>query len=404
MNKTSTITAVDVGTGVIKVVIVQKEPEEIGFKILGKAENISAGVRKGVVTDPEKVGKIIARTVQEAEKEAGVKVEKIYANINGMHIFSLISKGSISVSRADQEITAEEVERVISAAKTMSLPLNKEIIETIPRDFIVDQERGIKNPIGLSGVRLEVEVVALGVFNPYSESLEKAILNADLQGDDLFLDPVVTARAVLTEEEKEQGVMVINMGAGTTGVSVYEEGDLLHTFVLPVGTNNIRNDIAVGLTVDIETAELIKNKFGFAILGERSMKKEKQVSPSGEEVVFQYNELKKVAEPKISEIFEEIKKELKNISRERSLPAGVVLTGGGAKIPYITDFARKKLGLHCRIGTPRRFSPLEEDTIFSTVCGIVLCGLDLEEKEGKIVNIKNTFSKAKKKMFKFFLP
>jgi cell division protein FtsA len=404
MNKTPIIAAIDIGTGVVKAIIVQKQPEETGFKVLGKAESMSAGVRKGVVMDSEKVGKIIRATISEAEKEAGQVVDKVYANINGMHIFCLSSKGLISVSRADQEIAEDDIDRVISAAKTISVPPNKEIIQIIPREFIVDKERGIKNPLGLSGVRLEAEIIALGVFTPYSNNLCQAILNADLQVEDLILDPVATARAVLTEEEKEQGVMVINIGAGTTGISIYEEGDILHTLVLPVGTNNIRNDIAVGLTVDIETAEFVKNKFGEAILGEKSAKKEKIISSSGEEVIFQLSELKKVAEPKIAEIFEEIGKELKNISRDRQLPAGVVLTGGGAKIPNIADFARKKLGLHCRIGIPRRFFPLDEDTTFSTVCGIVLCGMDIEEKEGREVNIKNTFSKVKKKFFRFFLP
>lgn len=402
MSKISTIAAVDVGTSAVKAIIVQKNPEEAGFKVLGKAENISSGVRKGVVADPETVAKIIRVTVEEAKREAGQEVDEVYSNINGMHIFSLSSKGLISVSRADQEIAQEDVDRVIDAAKTFSLPANKEILEIVPREFIIDREKGIKNPVGLHGIRLETEVVAVGGFTSYSKSLSQAILNANLQVSDLILGPIATARAVLTNQEKELGALVIDFGAGTTGISVYEEGSLLHTAVLPVGTNNIRNDIAIGLKVDIETAEFIKNEFGTSILGEKSTKKEKLKVSSGEEVIFQRNELKKIAEPRIVEILDEIEKELKKISKNRLLPGGVIVTGGGSKIPGLVEFVREKLGLPCRLGIPRRFLSLDEDPSLSTLCGLVLCGMDLEEEEGKI-NFKGTFSKIKK-FFKIFIP
>ncbi len=403
MSKTPTIAAIDIGTGVVKAIIVQKQPEETGFKVLGKAESISAGVRKGVVADPERVSKIIQSTLEEAKKEAGQETDEVYANINGMHIFCLSSKGLISVSRADQEIAQEDVDRVIEAAKTFSLPPNKEILEIFPREFIIDREKGIKNPIGLHGVRLETEIVAVGGFVSYSRNISQAILNSNLQVNDLILGPIATARAVLTNQEKELGVVVIDFGAGTTAISVYEEGDLLHTSVLPVGTNNIRNDIAIGLKVDIETAEFIKNKFGSSILGEKSTKKEKLKLSTGEEISFQRSELRKIAEPRIVEIFEEVEKELKKISRNRLLPAGIVLTGGGAKTPYLVDFARRKLGLPCRLGVPRRFFPLEEDTSYSTLCGLVLSGMDLEEEEGGKLNFKGVFSGIRK-LFRVFVP
>jgi len=402
MSKNPIIAAVDVGTGVVKAIIVQKQPEESGFKVLGKAENISSGVRKGVVNNPERAGRIIQETVSEAQREAGQEVDEIYANLNGMHIFCLSSKGLISVSRADQEIAQEDVDRVIEAAKTFSLPANKEILEIFPREFIIDKEGGIKNPLGLHGVRLETEITAVGGFSSYQRNLTQSILNADLQVSDLIIDPIATARAVLTSQEKELGGVVVDLGAGTTGISVYEEGDLLHTAILPVGTNNIRNDIAIGLKVDIETAEFIKNKFGESILGAKSTKKEKLKLPSGEEINFQRSDLKKIAEPRIYEIFEEIEKELKKIGKSKKLPGGAVLTGGGAKMPGIVEYAREKLGLPCRVGVPRRFFPLEEDTSYCTLCGLVLCGVDLEE-EGGGVNFKGVFSKFKK-VFKVFMP
>jgi len=403
MSKIPTIAAVDVGTSAIKAIIVQKSPEEAGLKVLGRAENISSGVRKGVVSDSESVAKIIRITIEEAKREAGQEVDEVYANINGMHIFCLSSKGLISVSRADQEIAQEDVDRVIDAAKTFSLPPNKEILETFPREFIIDREKGIKNPVGLHGIRLETEVIAVGGFTSYSKSLSQAILSANLQVSDLILGPVAAARAVLTNQEKELGALVIDFGAGTTGISVYEEGVLLHTAVLPVGTNNIRNDIAIGLKVDIETAEFIKNEFGNSILGEKSIKKEKLKISSGEEITFQRNELKKIAEPRIVEILDEIEKELKKISKSRLLPGGVVVTGGGSKIPGLVEFTREKLGLPCRLGVPRRFLSLDEDPSLSTLCGLVLCGMDIEEEDEGKINFKGTFSKIKK-FFSNFIP
>ena len=404
MSKIPTIAAVDVGTSAIKAIIVQKSPEEAGLKVLGRAENISSGVRKGVVSDSESVAKIIRITIEEAKREAGQEVDEVYANINGMHIFCLSSKGLISVSRADQEIAQEDVDRVIDAAKTFFLPPNnKEILETFPREFIIDREKGIKNPVGLHGIRLETEVIAVGGFTSYSKSLSQAILSANLQVSDLILGPIATARAVLTNQEKELGALVIDFGAGTTGISVYEEGVLLHTAVLPVGTNNIRNDIAIGLKVDIETAEFIKNEFGTSILGEKSIKKEKLKISSGEEITFQRNELKKIAEPRIVEILDEIEKELKKISKSRLLPGGVVVTGGGSKIPGLVEFTREKLGLPCRLGVPRRFLSLDEDPSLSTLCGLVLCGMDIEEEDEGKINFKGTFSKIKK-FFSNFIP
>jgi cell division protein FtsA len=405
MSKAPTIAAVDIGTGTIKAIIVQKQADEASFRVLGMAENVSSGVRKGVVSDPEKVGKIIRVTIAEAQKEAGQEIDEVYTNINGVHLFSLLSRGIISVSRADQEISESDVERVIEAAKTFSLPQNKKIIKTISREFIIDKQKGIKNPMGLHGVRLEAEIIAMGGFVSYLKNINQAFERVDIEVEDPIINPLASARAVLTNQEKEVGVMVVDIGAGTTGVSVYEEGELLHTFVLPVGTNDLRNDIAVGLKVDPETAEFIKNKFSDSILeNKKGAKVEKIKLTTGEEISFKRSELRKIAEPRIEEIFCEIGKELKKISREKALPGGVVITGGGAKIPKIKVFAREKLGLYCRIGHPRRFFPLEEDPSYSALCGIVLCGMDLEENGGKSKFDFNIIFSKIKKVFQVFIP
>jgi len=404
VSKKSTIAALDIGTGSIKAIIVERQHKESGFKILGKAESISSGVRKGVVVDPEKAGKVIKATMSEAKKEAGYDIDDVYVNINNAHIFSHFSKGSVSVSRADQEITKEDVERVIEAAQAFTLPQNKEILEVIPREFILDKEGSIKNPVGLHGVRLETEILAIGAFVFHLRNLSQAVLNADLQATDMILGPIAAARAVLTPDEKELGSLVVDLGAGTTGISVFEEGTLLHTAIRPIGTNNIRNDIGIGLQVDVATAEHIRNKFSDSILGPSNAKKEKVRIGTGEEISFKRSEIKKIAEPRLVQIFEEIEKELKKISRDKLLPGGVILTGEGAKTPHLVGLVRKKLGLPCRIGGPRKFFPSEDDIRFSTLCGLILAGMDLEEDyTGGGVNVKGALTKIKN-IFKVFLP
>ncbi len=407
MSNSSTITALDVGTGSVKAIIVEKRPEESGFKVLGRSESISSGVRKGVVSDPEKVSKIISATLNEVRRESGREVREVYVNINGNHISSISSKGLVSVSRADQKISQEDIDRVIEAAKAFSLPSNKEIIEVIPREFTVDKEGGIKDPLGLQGVRLETEILAVSGFSRYSKDLADSVLGADLQVSDLILGPLASAKAVLTQEERELGVAVVDIGAGTTSIAVFEEGNLIHIAVLPVGTNNIRNDIAIGLRINIETAEFIKNKFGASMFGDKKAKKEKIKIPGGEDIVFQRGELKKITEARILEMFEEIGKELKKVSRFGLLPAGVVLTGGGSKAPGLVEFTRKKMGLPCRIGFPRRFFPLDDDPAMSVLCGLALCGFEMEEGEGGRFANFDIFRKAGdkiKKVFRVFIP
>ncbi len=402
MSKLSTITALDIGTGTIKAMIAT--PEDAGFRVIGMAESISSGMRKGVVADTEKVSKIIVSTIEEARRESECSVEEVYANINGSHITSISSRGLVSVSRADQKISQEEVDRVIEAAKAFSLPSNREILEIVPREFIIDKEEGIKDPLGLQGVRLETEILAISGFSRYSEDLTKSILDADLQVSDLVLGPVASAKAVLTQEEKELGVAVIDIGAGTTSLAVFEEGEIMHTAVLPVGMNNIRNDIAIGLQINIEAAEFIKNKFGASTFGDKKSKKEKIKTPEGEDVVFQLSDLRKIVEARILEMFDEINKELKKISRAGLLPAGVVLTGGGANAVGLVDFAKKKMGLPCRIGTPRRFSQIEIDPSLSVLCGLVMYGAESDE-EG-VMEFKSLKGAGKKikKFFKIFIP
>jgi cell division protein FtsA len=396
------ITGLDIGTANIKILVCQKKPKKSQLEVLGQVKEISSGVRKGVVINTEEASKIIKSSIKRTEELSKENIRSALVNVGGAHIFFTNSHGLISVSRADQKISQEDIERVIQAAQTFSLPSNKEILSVIPREFIIDGERGIKEPLGLKGVRLEVEASILGGFAPYLKNLTKVVLDSGLQIDDLILNPLASAQAVLTPREKEIGVLILDIGAGTTGLAVFEEGELIYTTIFPVGSAHITNDIAVGLKCDIDTAEEIKLESG-TLFFKGPDKKKKIETVEGEALIFSQKMLSRIIEARVGEIFEVVNKELKKINRQGKLPAGIVLTGGGAKLPKIKELAKKELRMHCRIGLPQGFSPSLEDPELATVCGLVLLGVDLEGEKNLSSFGRGIFSRIKN-LFKIFLP
>ncbi len=398
------ITGIDVGTGTIKLLVARKNNENSDFEILAKIQRPASGIRKGVVANPEEVAEIISSCLEEAESQINQKIDGVYSNINGSHIFSNISRGLVSVSRADQKISSEDVERVIQAAKAFPLSKNKEILEVFPREFIIDGERGIKNPLEMRGVRFETEALIVGGFSPYIKNATQAILDAGIQINDLVLSHLASAKSVLNVREKEIGVALLDIGSATASLAVFEEGVLIHAVVFPVGSNDITKDIAIGLRTDIDTAEKIKLEFGSCLAGKSDNKKEKiKALGSGEEVVFSRAFLRKIIEARVCEIFDLVKEELEKISKNELLPAGVVLTGGGGKIARIADLAKKTIKLPCRIGEPENFNPPIEDSSFAVACGLVAFGNELEEQNSSDGFGSKMFDKIRR-VFKNFIP
>ena len=406
MAKNLFLTGIDIGSGDIKILVAQKKAKDKNLEVLAGVKESSYGVRKGVVINPEEASRIIKLCLEGTIKSIGRKINSAYVNIGGSHIFSTFSHGLVSVSRADKKISNEDISRVIQAAQTISLSSNKEIIEVSPKDFIVDGDRGIREPLETEGVRLEVEALILGGFSPYLKNLTKTVLSSGIHIDDLIISPLASSRAVLTPREKELGVALIDIGAGTTSLAVFEENNLIHAAILPIGASNITNDIAIGFRTDIDTAERIKIEFGSCIL--RGKEKKSRSSPPVknkiklENLTFSKKALIKIVEARMSEIFGEANKELKKIFRKELLPAGVVLTGGGAKIPRIVELSKKELKLPTRIGCPRGFSPSQQDPSLSTVCGLVLLGADSETEGG--FSFGKGISSRLKKFFKIFIP
>ncbi len=406
MAKPSIITGLDIGTAAIKVLVAQKKPEDGELQALSLIQEPAVGIRKGVVINPDEVSAVLERILEQIKAETGTRIDSVYVNAGGSHLFLTPSHGLISVSRADQRISEEDVSRVLQAAQTFSLPSNKEIFDAIVKEFIIDGQRGIKEPAGLQGVRLEAEVLALGGFAPYLKNLTQAVLNSGLQILDLTPSPTASARACLNNKQKELGVALLDIGAGTSGLAVFEEGDLIHLVILPMGSANITNDIAIGLKCDIDIAERIKIEYGSCCLSSNQPSRQKREKVDiGEEtpLVFSHKQLTEIIEARVLEIFREVNKELKKISREKLLPAGVVLTGGGSKLPKIVELAKKELKLPCKVGKPQTFLGLEKDPSLSTVCGLVLSGADLE-KEGREITFGKGIGNKIKRIFKIFIP
>ncbi len=415
MARSHIITGLDIGTESIKILGVQKGKKESEPEVVAFTQAPSFGIRKGTVINIEEASNSIRSALEDFQNVIGRKIDSVSVNLSGSHIFMTPSRGVVVVSRADQKISQEDIERVMQAAQTFSLPSNKEILDVLPKEFIIDGEKGIKEPLGLQGIRLEVEILALGGFSPYIKNLTKAVLDSGLQISDIFISPLASARSVLKPRQKELGVALLDIGAGTSGFAVFEEGDLIHTAIFPVGSANITNDIAIGLKIDIETAERIKIEFGSCFWrgAKKTKKKEKVKKIDGvrlssaevqeEPLTFSLKMLGEIVEARISEIFDLTNKELKKISRQGKLPAGIVLTGGGAKLPKIVDFAKKELKLPCKIGYPDGISGLEEDPALSSVSGLVLRGIDFEEEKSLPSFQGGVFSKLKR-IFRIFIP
>lgn len=411
MTRTHLITGLDIGTSAIKTLVAQKS-SNTELEVISQVQEPASGTRKGVVIDTEEVSNILGNILERVKTETGARINSVYLNVGGSHIFSTSSHGLVSVSRADQKISEEDVNRVLQAAQTFSLPSNKEIFDVFPREFIVDGEKGIKEALGMQGVRLEAEVLVLGGFSPYLKNLTQAVLNSNLQILDMIPSPISSARACLSPRQKELGVAILDIGAGTSGLAVFEEGDLIHLAIFPIGSGSITNDIAIGLKTDIDVAERMKIEHGSCLLGGKkasgpsrpTARREKIEIGEPEPLVFSQKQLIEIIEARVSEIFGEVNKELKKISREKLLPAGVVLTGGGSKLPKIVELAKKELKLPCRLGKPQGFLDFEKDPSLATVCGLVLEGADLEtEKSPSTFRRTNLFSKLKR-IFKIFIP
>ncbi len=392
------ITGIDIGTGSVKAVSAMRNSDTSEFEILAKVQRPVSGVRKGVVSNVDEVSETISECVKDMEIQTNQKIEGVYVNINGSHMTTSSSRGLVSVSRADQKISSEDMDRVVQAAKAFPMSKNKEIIDVFPKEYMIDGVGGIKDPLDMQGVRFEAEVLIMEGFSQYLKSTTQSILDVGIQVNDLIPGILSAAKSVLSPKEEERGVAIIDIGASTTSMAVFEEGILLHIAVFPIGSNNITNDIAIGLKCDIDTAEKIKIEFTSCVTTKSDKKIEKVLSlESREEISFTRANLRKIVNARICEIFDLAQEELKKISKNELLPAGIVMTGGGSLLPGMSELVKKEFKLPCRVGNPSGFNPPIDDPRFSVACGLIITGYDLEDETGSRI-----FGNAKDKIKRFF--
>ncbi|PIS30878.1 MAG: cell division protein FtsA [Candidatus Portnoybacteria bacterium CG_4_8_14_3_um_filter_40_10] len=415
MPRQKIIIGLDVGSSNIRVAVAEegKEPA-IPFQILGVGQSKALGMRKGAVIDLEETAKNIKEAVAVAERISGIKVESATISLGGDHLGCRSSRGVIAVSRADGEISQEDTERAVRAAAAISLGANREIIQIVPKQFSVDSQQSIKDPVGMRGVRLEVDVLILDGSTPFIKNLLKAIGEAEIETEALVPSPLAAAKAVLDRRQKELGVLVLDLGSATTGFCVFEEGDIIDSCVLPVGSGHITNDLAIGLRTSIDVAEKIKLEYGSVLPDEINKKETISLEKlGGEPGNVSRQKVAEIIEARVAEIFDLAQKRLKQIDRAGLLPAGVVLVGGGAKLPGLVDLAKERLRLPAQIGFPVNFEGVIEevdDPCFATVLGLILCaGEQSEELRGRRSNVFDFSSLAPvvkkfKNWFKSFLP
>ncbi|HVY67971.1 MAG TPA: cell division protein FtsA [Patescibacteria group bacterium] len=416
MSKEQYIVGLDIGTSSIRVVQAKAEADSGKISVIGASAVPSSGMRRGVIVDIEEAVSGISSALEKVERMTGVPVASANVSVSGSHISSVSSHGVIAVSRADGEITENDIIRCVDASQAISIPQNKEVLHVFPKTFTLDGQTGIKDPLGMSGIRLEVDTIIVQAGLPFIKNLTRAVMQAGLEIEDLVLAPCAAAESVLSKRQKDLGVCLVDLGAGTTSLAVYEEGDLLHTTVLPLGAMHITNDIAIGLRCSVETAEKVKLRYGHA--DPKSVAKEEEIDLSsmdeGEDQATTRAYVVEIIEARLEEIFNMINGELKKISRDGKLPAGIVLTGGGSKLPGIVDFSKKHLRLPSLLGMPENVTTVidrVDDPQFATAVGLVLWGDKFASGGGHadfggiVKGLLSNQNVAKvRKWFKSFLP
>lgn len=392
------ITGLDVGSANVRVAVGQltADGDSQRLQIIGAAEGPSEGISKGGIVSIEDAVSSISRVFEKVERMTGVPVEHAFVSIHGPHIISQDSNGVVAVAKADGEIREEDVDRVIEAAQTVSTPPNYEILHVLPHHFSVDNQKNIKDPVGMTGIKLEVNAQIIQGLSSQIKNLTKCVYRTSADIDDLVFGVLASGESVLSKRQKELGVALVNIGASTTGLLVFEEGDVLHSKVLPIGAGHITNDIAIGLRTSIDVAEQVKLEFGSALLLD-DIKGQIDLSKydKNEDAVIARKTVVEIVEARIEEMFTMLNKELKGIKRDGLLPAGVVLTGGGANLPGITDAAKKFFRLPSSVGVPRDLETAIdkiEDSAFSTAVGLVRWGAQLAHRDHGRFSLSNLSS------------
>lgn len=351
--------------------------------IIGHGSAPSLGMRKGVIVHIEDVADAVAHAVTEAERVSGVHIQSATVNVNGAHVSGMNSKGVIAISAANREITDDDRLRVEEAATIVQIPANREIIQVFAKNYRLDGQDNIKDPVGMQGIRLEVDTHIVTASTPNLRNLESVLEKSHVLANHYTVASLAAAEAVLNRQQKESGTLLLDIGAGTTNMVVIEDGEVQHVAVIPVGGMHVTNDLAIGLKTDLDIAEQVKVKH--ATLEKKPLKTYVRVEHEGKAHQFDGAEVQMIAEARIEELLELVDKELKKIQRSRKLPGGIVLVGGTAKLPGIAEFTKDRLELAARVGKLQPLNGLVDtvqDSSYATAVGMMLLDMLLASSNG----------------------
>lgn len=396
----SIVVGLDIGTTKICALVGEKKPDG-SIDICGIGTSPSRGLRKGVVVNIESTVQSIRKAVLEAQAMANIPITSVYAGIAGGHIRGINSHGIVAVKEG--EVKPGDIDRVIDAARAVAIPIDREIIHVLPQEYLIDDQDGIKEPLGMSGVRLECKVHIVTGAVTSAQNIVKCAQRCDISVSDIVLEQLASSYAVLGEDEKELGVALIDIGGGTTDIAIFSSGSIQHTSVIAIGGQHFTNDIAIGLRTPQESAEMIKKRYGTANLKAEYLDELIEVPSIGErpDRMLRRQILAEILEPRVRETFEIVAREIERVRLTELLASGIVITGGSSLLPGMIDIAEEVIGLPVRLGVPRGVGGLMDvvkSPIYATGVGLVLYGAKHSDHRHFRARDENIYTKVRRRM------
>lgn len=382
MAEDALFTGIDIGSSSVRIAVGQRLPssEKEQVHIIGAAEVASEGINRGNINSIEDAVSSVSACIEKVERMTGAPITSAWVSISGSNVTLLESKGVVAVAKSDGEIREDDVDRVVGAAETVATPVNYEILHVIPKAFTVDAQKGIKDPVGMNGLRLEVDAQIIQGLTSHIKNLSKCVYRTGITMERPVLGVLAVADVVTTARQKELGVAVVNIGGSSTTLVVFEQGDILHMASIPLGSDHITSDIAIGLRTTIDIAERVKLQYAEASssnVGRTEQINLRELGSTDDELVGR-KYVCEIVQARVEEILERIEKEFKKIGRNGMLPAGVVLTGGGSKLSGLVDLTKSKLRLPASLGYPLGVTSITDrvnDLAFTTAIGLVQWGM-----------------------------
>ena len=398
------IVGLDIGTSKIVAIVAEVKPEG-GFEIIGMGSHPSRGLKKGVVVNIETTVNAIQRALEEAELMADCKIREVYTGIAGSHIKSFNSHGMVAIK--DKEVSRMDVERVMETAKAVNIPTDQQILHILNQEFIIDGQEDVREPIGMSGVRLEVKVHIVTGAVSAAQNIMKCVRRCGLEVRDLVLQPLASAMAVLSEDEKDLGVCLVDIGGGTTDIAVFTHGAIRHTAVIPIAGDQITNDIAMALRTPTKDAEDIKCRYGCALRGLADPHEMVEVPGVGDRASRQLSRqtLAEVIEPRVEELYTLVQAELRRSGFEELLSSGIVITGGSGSLQGMVDLGEEIFHMPVRLGLPHYRGGLSEvvrTPRFSTGVGLIVAGMEQLQRHQHTRLQGNSFKQVLERMKNWF--